>query len=128
MAGNRLDDSWASQLPGGRTMPYAIPSASSDITDVAQPACLEVACAPADRFRSETDWTIHGPPNCRGAERCLTPFLQPAVTSQTLPSRLVWRWRALRRTASDLKQIGRFMGLPIAGGPNDALRHSFSQQ
>ena len=50
MAGNRLDDSWASQLPGGRTMRCAIPSTSSDITDLAQPACLDVACAPAERF------------------------------------------------------------------------------
>jgi len=50
MAGNRLDDSWASQLPGGRTMPCAIPSTSRDITDLDQPACLDVACAPADRF------------------------------------------------------------------------------
>src|ERR1017187_4970498 len=49
MAGNRLDDSWASQLPGGRTMPCGIPSTSRDITDLDQPACLDVACAP-DRF------------------------------------------------------------------------------
>ncbi len=50
MAGNRLDDSWASQLPGGLTMPCAIPSADSDITGLAEPACLDVAYAPADHF------------------------------------------------------------------------------
>jgi hopanoid-associated phosphorylase len=31
-------------------MPCAIPSTSRDITDLAQPACLDVACAPAERF------------------------------------------------------------------------------
>ena len=50
MAGNRLNDSWASQLPGARAMPCPIPPASSGITGLAQPACLDVDCAPADRF------------------------------------------------------------------------------
>jgi hopanoid-associated phosphorylase len=48
MARNELNDSWASQLPETRTMPCPIPQPS--ITDLGQPACLDAACTPADRF------------------------------------------------------------------------------
>jgi adenosylhomocysteine nucleosidase len=37
------------QLPGARTTNCALPPASSDTTGLAQPACLDVECAPADR-------------------------------------------------------------------------------
>src|SRR5512141_722897 len=48
MARNGLNDSWISQLPETRTMPYPIPQAS--ITDLGQPACLDEAPSPAGRF------------------------------------------------------------------------------
>jgi adenosylhomocysteine nucleosidase len=50
MARSRLKDSWASQLAEARTTLCArSPARSDDATDLAQPACLDVACAPADR-------------------------------------------------------------------------------
>jgi adenosylhomocysteine nucleosidase len=50
MAQTSKNDSWASQLPGVRTMPCALAPASSDVTGLAQPACLDVECTPADCF------------------------------------------------------------------------------
>ena len=50
MTGIGLNDSSASQLPGARTMPCPIPSASGDVAGHAQPASLDLENAPADRF------------------------------------------------------------------------------
>ncbi len=44
------NESWASQLQGALTTPCPIPPGSGGITGLAEPVCLDVECAPPDRF------------------------------------------------------------------------------
>ncbi len=45
-----MSDSWAFRLPEAPTMPFPLPRASAGLKGALEPACLDVECAPADRF------------------------------------------------------------------------------